>query len=126
MTTSATIVRLRALKRTVLEDGEVDWAETGRLLDFVRPLAAKEDYLFQDFERLLKKCRADGKITREESRLLASQLDALSSYLTSQRLKFWLIAAVVLLLALASLVIGERLCETPENVPTGIAPPFEI
>jgi len=115
MKTGTTIVKLRALRRAVLEDGKVDWEETSRLLDFVRPLAAKDDYLFQDFERLLKKCRADGMITREESCLMATQLEALVNYLMSQRLRFWLVVVIVLLLAVVSLVLGARLCETVEN-----------
>ena len=47
------IGRLKALKKSVLADGQVDWDETERLLAVIRPLAAKRGFLFQDYERLL-------------------------------------------------------------------------
>jgi len=112
MTTGATIGRLKALKCAVLEDGQVDWEETGRLLDVIRPLAAKHGFLFQDYERLLDKCRADGKITKEESEKLALQLDFLCGLFTNLRLKFWLAVTVVLLLTVAAFAVGGRVCET--------------
>jgi len=102
MTTGATIGRLKALKRAVLKDGQVDWEETGRLLDVIRPLAAKRGFIFQDYERLLDKCREDGKITAEESEKLALQLDFLCSFFTNLRLRFWLVVTVVLLLTVAA------------------------
>jgi len=112
MTTGATIGKLKALKRAVLEDGKVDWEETSRLLDVIRPLAAKRGFLFQDYERLLEKCRADGKITREESEKLALQLDFLCSCFSNLRLKFWLVVSVVLLLVVAAFAVGDRILET--------------
>ena len=75
MNTGRTIGRLKALKKAVLADGKVDWNETEQLLAIVRPLAQKHGFLFQDYERLLEKCREDGKITKEESEKLAFQLD---------------------------------------------------
>jgi len=104
-----------ALKRAVLEDGQVDWEETGKLLDVIRPLAAKRGFLFQDYERLLEKCRADGKITKVESEKLALQLDFLCGFFSNLRLKFWLVVTFVLLLATAAFVVGERVCETTEQ-----------
>jgi len=112
MMTSLTIAKLNMLKRAMLKDGKIDWEETSRLLSFVRPLAAKNDYLFQDFESLLRKCRADETITHEESDRLAQHLDTLCGYLASQRLRFWLIVVILLLLIAVSLIIGFRMYET--------------
>lgn len=100
------IARLHALKKTVLADGRVDWNETELLLDAIRPLAAKHKFVFEDYERLLAKCREDGKITHEESRQLALQLDFLCSLFSNLRLKFWLIVAVLALLAISSLALA--------------------
>jgi len=112
MTTGATIWRLKALKRAILKDGRVDWDETGRLLEVIRPLATRRGFLFQDYERLLDKCREDGKITEEESEKLALQLDFLCSLFTNLRLRFWLIVTVVLFLAAAAVAVAGRVFET--------------
>lgn len=105
------IGRLKALKKSVLEDGQVDWAETDALLAAIRPLAAKHGFLFEDYERLLEKCRADGKITPEESRKLALQLDFLCSFFSNMRLKAWLAALSVLCVALAVYAVAHRIVE---------------
>ena len=107
MNTGKTIGRLKALKRSVLADGKVDWNETEQLLAAIRPLAAKHGFLFQDYGRLLEKCREDGQITKEESEKLALQLDFLCSFFSNLRLKFWLIVAVVLLLVVATVAVGQ-------------------
>ena len=112
MNTGRTIGRLKALKKTVLADGQVDWDETEQLLALIRPLAKKHGFIFQDYERLLEKCRADGKITREESEKLALHLDYLCSFFTNLRLKFWLAVAVVLLAVIASLAVGVRVMDS--------------
>ena len=108
MNTGRTIGRLKALKKAVLADGKVDWNETEQLLAIVRPLAQKHGFLFQDYERLLEKCREDGKITKEESEKLALQLDFLCSFFSNLRLRFWLVVAVVLLIAIATYAVGHR------------------
>lgn len=126
MTTGTIIGKLKVLKRAVLEDGRVDWDETGRLLDVIRPLAAKRGILFQDYEQLLEKCRADGKITREESDKLAFQLDYLCSLVSNLRLKFWLVMTLVLMLIVASLAVGERLLEAAGQAKVTAAPPPEF
>ena len=112
MNTGKTIGRLRALKRAVLADGRVDWNETDQLLAAIRPLAAKHGFLFQDYERLLEKCRADGKITKEESEKLALQLDFLCSFFSNLRLKFWLAVAVILLIVVATFAVGRRVADS--------------
>ena len=104
MTSSGKIGRLKALKKSVLADGKVDWDETERLLAAIRPLAAKHGFLFLEYERLLEKCREDGKITKEESEQLALQLDFLCGFFSNLRLKFWLVVTVVLLVIVAALV----------------------
>lgn len=71
MNAGKTIGRLKALKKAILADGKVDWNETEQLLEVVRPLAKRHGFVFQDYERLLEKCRADGQITGEESKKLA-------------------------------------------------------
>ena len=112
MNTGKTIGRLKALKRAVLADGKVDWNETEQLLAAIRPLAKKHGFLFQDYERLLEKCREDGKITKEESEKLALQLDFLCSFFSNLRLKFWLIITAVLLLIVATLAVGRRVADS--------------
>ena len=106
------IGRLKALKRSVLADGRVDWDETERLMAAIRPLAEKRGFLFQDYARLLEKCREDGKITKEESEKLALQLDFLCSFFSNLRLKFWLAVTVVLLILAAAFAVGGRLSDS--------------
>ena len=106
------IGRLKALKKSVLADGQVDWEETERLLAVIRPLAAKRGFLFQDYERLLEKCREDGKITKEESEKLALQLDFLCSLFSNLRLKFWLVVMAILLAIVATIAVGGRLADS--------------
>ena len=112
MNTGKTIGRLKALKKAVLADGKVDWNETEQLLAIVRPLAQKHGFLFQDYERLLEKCREDGKITKEESEKLALQLDFLCGFFSNLRLKFWLIVAIILLIAIATFSVGHRVVDS--------------
>ena len=112
MNTGKTIGRLKALKRAVLADGKVDWNETEQLLAVIRPLATKHGFLFQDYERLLEKCREDGQITKEESEKLALQLDFLCGFFSNLRLKFWLIITAVLLLIVATLAVGRRVADS--------------
>ena len=112
MNTGKTIGRLKALKKAVLADGKVDWNETEQLLAVIRPLAEKHGFLFQDYERLLKKCREDGQITKEESEKLALQLDFLCSFFSNLRLKFWLVVAVILLIAIATFAVGHRVADS--------------
>ena len=115
MTSSGKIGRLKALKRSVLADGRVDWDETERLLAVIRPLAAKRGFLFQDYERLLEKCREDGKITKEESEKLALQLDFLCSFFSNLRLKFWLIVVVILLVIVSTFAVGRRVADSTSD-----------
>ena len=109
------IGRLKALKKSVLADGQVDWNETERLLAVIRPLAAKRGFLFQDYERLLEKCREDGKITKEESEKLALQLDFLCSFFSNLRLKFWLIVVVILLVIVSTFAVGRRVADSTSD-----------
>ena len=125
MNTGKTIGRLRALKEAVLSDGKVDWDETEQLLAVIRPLAAKQGFLFQDYERLLEKCREDGQITKEESEKLAIQLDFLCSFFSNLRLKFWLIVTVVLLLIVATLAISSRVADSTATFGCPTTPPLE-
>ena len=115
MTASGMIGRLKALKKSVLADGQVDWDETERLLAVIRPLAAKRGFLFQDYERLLEKCREDGKITKEESEKLALQLDFLCSFFSNLRLKFWLIVMVILLIIVSTFAVGRRVADSTSD-----------
>ena len=109
------IGRLKALKKSVLADGRVDWDETERLLAVIRPLAAKRGFLFQDYERLLEKCREDGKITKDESEKLALQLDFLCSFFSNLRLKFWLVVTAILLVIAATFAIGSRVADSTSD-----------
>ena len=115
MTTSGMIGRLKARKKSVLADGQVDWNETERLLTVIRPLAEKRGFLFQDYERLLEKCREDGKITKEESEKLALQLDFLCSFFSNLRLKFWLVVVVILLVIVSAFAVGRRVADSTSD-----------
>ena len=115
MTTSGMIGRLKALKKSVLADGRVDWDETERLLAVIRPLAAKRGFLFQDYERLLEKCREDGKITKEESEKLALQLDFLCGFFSNLRLKFWLIVMAILFVIAATFAVSGRVADSTSD-----------
>lgn len=112
MNAGKTIGQLKALKKVVLADGKIDWDETEQLLAIIRPLAVKHGFLFQDYERLLEKCRADGKITKEESEKLALQLDFLCGLFSNLRLKFWLVVVSVILIIVATLAIGNRVADS--------------
>ena len=108
MTSAQAIRQLKKLKEDVLKDGRIDWTETGILLDFIRPLAQKHGFIFQDYENLLRKCREDGRITKEESDKLALQLDFLCSFFSNMLLKFWLVIAVIALaIALTYALFGR-------------------
>ena len=115
MTTGKKISRLRALKKAVLADGKIDWDETEQLLEAIRPLAERQGFLFQDYERLLEKCRADGQITREESEKLALQLDYLCGCCSNRRLKFCLLLAALALIVVSILAVGSRLGTALDN-----------
>ena len=125
MNKGKTIGRLRALKKVVLTDGKVDWNETEQLLAAIRPLATKHGFLFQDYERLLEKCREDGQITKEESEKLALQLDFLCSFCSNLRLKFWLVVTAVLLLIVATLAISSRVADSTAAFGRPTPPPLE-
>ena len=89
-----TLAGIEKLRKSILADGRVDWDETEELLDALRPLAIREGFIVEDFENLLRKCRADGKITEEESSALASQLTLLCRIFARRRRRKVLIAAV--------------------------------
>lgn len=125
MNTGKTIGRLKALKKAVLADDKVDWNETEQLLAVIRPLAQKHGFLFQDYERLLEKCREDGQITKEESEKLALQLDFLCSFFSNLRLKFWLIVAIILLIAIATFAVGHRVADSTATFGRPTTPPLE-
>ena len=108
MISNKTISQLKAMKDAVLADGKVDLEETDQLLKTLHPLAKKYGFAFEDYEILLKKCREDGQITKEESAKLAEELDYLCGLLGSFRMRFWLVVAVVTLLAAASLAVAIR------------------
>lgn len=114
MTTGKMIGRLRALKTLVLADGQVDWDETDQLLQAIRPLAVRHGFLFEDYERLLVKCREDGKITPDESQELARQLDFLCRLFATRRLKFWLTAATLAFLVLASTALVRSVASSTD------------
>lgn len=108
MTTGKMIERLRELKVSVLEDGKIDWDETEQLMLAVRPLAAKHGFLFEDFEQCLQKCRADEKITPEESKELALYLEYLCNFFANRRLTWGLaVISVAIVIASAAAVISR-------------------
>ena len=123
MNTGKTIGRLKALKKAVLADGQVDWNETEQLLEVIRPLATKHGFLFQDYERLLEKCREDGRITKDESEKLALQLDFLCSFFSNLRLKFWLAVVTILLIVVATFAIGNRVADSAATFARPATPP---
>lgn len=126
MTSAQAIRKLKRLKEDILRDGQVDWNETGVLLDFIRPLTRKHGFLFQDYENLLKKCREDGRITKEESDKLALQLDFLCGFFSNLRLKFWLTIAVMALVLVAAIALTGRVKSVVEIPARPAEPPAEL
>ena len=114
-TTNQLIRQLQRLKKSVLEDGKIDWDETEQLREAIRPLAARRGILFEDYEQLLVKCREDGEITPDESTKLALQLDFLSSAIANQRLKFWLTVALVVLALVSTLALTFRIVSSTDT-----------
>ena len=115
MTTNQLIRRLQQLKKAVLEDGKIDWGETEQLREAVRPLSVRRGFIFEDYERLLMKCREDGKITLDESRELALQLDALCSMIAKQRLRFWLAVVLIAFLLVCSFALVNRIVSSTDT-----------
>lgn len=115
MTNHKLIRRLHTLKKSVLEDGKVDWKETEQLLAAIGPLAEKHEFLFEDYQRILKKCREDGKISPDESKLLAAQLEIVCGQITKRRLSFWLVAAAITLLAVASCALLREIAASTRS-----------
>jgi len=99
------IARLKELKKSVLADGKVDWGETSRLLEFVRPLAYRRGFVFEDFVQLLEKCREDGKITAEESQKIATHLDELCRMLSASARCTWVMVILTLAIAAGAAVL---------------------
>lgn len=116
--TSKAIRELKELKTAVLADGKVDWVETDSLLKAIRPLAEKHGFLFEDYEKLIEKCREDGKITPEESRKLAKELDFLCAFFSNMRLKFWLMVVSILLAALIIGLLGQWMTKAGGDIYT--------
>lgn len=127
-TTTQLIWQLKTLKKAVLEDGVVDWDETEQLRKAIRPLAVRRGFIFEDYERLLKKCREDGKISPNESRELALQLEFLCNLFFYKRLTFWLSATVVALVIACSLILFHDIASSADTsslreAKTGEMPP---
>ena len=105
ITTNQLIRQLQQLKKSVLEDNVIDWDETEQLREAIRPLSVRRGSIFEYFEKEIMDCRKDGKITPEESRLLALHLDLLCSAIAYRRLKFWLIVGLAALAFVGSLAL---------------------
>jgi len=101
MTNARATRALMALKRDILSDGLVDWEETGRLEEFLRPLVECLGTEVVRFLDLLDRCRQDGKITSEESELLSANLELLCARLVIRQLKFWLVVTAAALFVVA-------------------------
>ena len=93
----------------------IDWDETEQLHEVIRPLSVRRGFIFEDYERLLMKCRKDGKITPDESRQLALQLDFLCSVIANQRLRFWLTAVLVALALVCSIALVNRIASSADT-----------
>lgn len=109
ITTNQLIRQLQWLKKSVLEDGKIDWDETEQLRETIRPLSVRRGFIFEDYEQLLRKCRKDGKITPDESKELALQLDYLCRIIAKKRLRFWLTVALVAFALACSLALTFRI-----------------
>ena len=72
------LTQVAAARGEILADGKVDFDETGRLLELVKPYVRLNDPNATLLEHLLNDVRADGVITREESDRMRDLLDALA------------------------------------------------
>lgn len=115
MTTNKMIRQLQTLKKSVLEDGVIDWDETEKLCQAIRPLSVRKGFIFENYERLLEKCRKDMKITSEESRELAIQLDFLCSLCAYKRLTFWLYTAIIALVIACSIAMFQGISSATDT-----------
>lgn len=130
MTTRQIIRQLGKLKKSVLKDGEVDWEETEQLHEAIRPLSVQCGFVFEDYDRLLMKCREDGNITPEESRQLAIQLELLYRLIDHKRQIFWMSVAIVILaiactLSLVCNIVSSTDASALREPATGEMPLFE-
>jgi len=83
------------MKHEILSDEKVDLKETEKLRLFLLPLLSKFGAEFGRYLDLLERCRQDGKITKEESELLAASLDLMCAKFTIRQLRFWLVVAIL-------------------------------
>ena len=68
---------MKAMEKTIMADGKVDFAETGELLRLARPLVGMSDD-FTVFKRIIQQVRADGVVDANESNRIAGILAALA------------------------------------------------
>ena len=114
-TTNQLIRQLQRLKKSILEDGKIDWGETEQIREAIRPLSVRRGFIFEDYERLLEKCREDGKITPDESRELALKLDFLCSEIANQRLRFWLTAVLVAFVLVSAIALTSKIVSSTDT-----------
>lgn len=80
MTVSTAKTKFNELKTAILADGKVDLTEVDVLLSFVEGYIVNDKFL--QFKNLLLQCKADGKITKEESDTIIKEIDFLTKFLT--------------------------------------------
>ena len=69
---------IERLKAAILADGKVDFEESGRLMDAVRPYARQGDEAAAGLVKLIEGVRDDGKVTPDESKALADALEKIA------------------------------------------------
>lgn len=93
--------RFEGLRKILLANGKIDWAETDLLLEFIEPYVRAENARFCKFKEVIIKCREDNQITEEESALLISEIKRISSFLQIEK-----VVETTFLAILGALVLG--------------------
>ena len=111
VSTNQLIQQLQKLKKSVLEDDVIDWDETEQLRNAIRPLSIRRGFIFEYFEKEIMECRKDGKITPEESRLLALHLDLLCNAIAYRRLKSRLLIGLAAIALVSAIVLVFKIVQ---------------
>ena len=85
MTITKTLKKFEELKEAILKDGKVDYAEAEVLLDFIDDYARAGNKNFIALFKTLMKAKIDGKITKEESDKIMSEINNASEFLKKEK-----------------------------------------
>lgn len=97
MTIRKALKDLTALKAEILKDGNIDWNETTKLLDFIEPYVRSNNQIFVNFQATVFACRKDGKISMLESAKLEAEIDNMLYFLKVEMIVEYVLSGILLL-----------------------------